>query len=215
MIHADLHVHTEYSNDSATTLEQVIEQCLKTGINCVAIADHGTIRGAVKLKSIAPFFVIIAEEIMTPYGEIMGLFLEEEIPNHTSLEEAAKRIKDQGGLLGIPHPFDRVRLSAFKKKGLKIVMPFVDIIEVYNSRSLTPGNESHAIQLANSYDTLKSAGSDAHTPSEIGNAYVKMGEFKTKDEFIQSLRHGQIIGHKSSPLVHLTSTINKFKHTRV
>jgi predicted metal-dependent phosphoesterase TrpH len=215
LIHADLHVHTEYSNDSATTLEQVIEQCIHTGINCVAIADHGTIKGAQKLKSIAPFFVIIAEEIMTPYGEVMGLFLEEEIPNHISLEETVKHIKGQGGLLCIPHPFDRVRLSAFKGKGLKKIMPSVDIVEVYNSRSLTPGNELRAVQLADSYGTLRSAGSDAHTPSEIGHAYVKMKDFGTKSEFLESLRHGQIIGRKSSPLVHLASTVNKFKHNNV
>lgn len=215
MIHADLHVHTEYSNDSATTLDQVIEQCLHSGINCVAIADHGTIKGAIKLKSMAPFSVIIAEEIMTPYGEVMGLFLEEEVPSHLSLVETIKRIKGQGGLLCIPHPFDRVRLSAFKAKGLKKIMPSVDIIEVYNARSLTPGNEVRAGQLADRYGTLKSAGSDAHTPSEIGHAYVKMQEFETKYEFIESLRHGQIVGHKSSPLVHLTSTINKFRHNNV
>jgi predicted metal-dependent phosphoesterase TrpH len=215
LIHADLHVHTEYSNDSATTLDQVIEQCLHSGINCVAIADHGTIKGAIKLKSMAPFSVIVAEEIMTPYGEVMGLFLEEEVPSHLSLEETVKRIKDQGGLLCIPHPFDRVRLSAFKTKGLKKVMSAVDIIEVYNSRSLTPGNELRANQLADRYGTLKSAGSDAHTPQEIGHAFVKMREFETKNEFIESLRQGSIVGQKSSPLVHFTSTVNKFRQNNV
>jgi predicted metal-dependent phosphoesterase TrpH len=215
LIHADLHVHTEYSNDSATTLDQVIEQCLQSGINCVAIADHGTIRGAIKLKSMAPFYVIVAEEIMTPYGEVMGLFLEEEVPNHLSLEETVKCIKDQGGLLCIPHPFDRVRLSAFKAKGLKKVMPSVDIIEVYNSRSLTPGNELRANQLADRYGTLKSAGSDAHTPQEIGHAYVKLQGFETKNEFIESLGQGRIVGRKSSPLVHFTSTVNKFRQNNV
>jgi predicted metal-dependent phosphoesterase TrpH len=177
----------------------------------VAIADHGTIQGAVKLKSIAPFQVIVAEEILTPYGEVMGMFLEEEIPSHLSLEETIERIKDQGALLSIPHPFDRVRLSAFKQKGLQKVMPYVDIIEVYNARSLSPGDQIKAQKLALEYGKLKSAGSDAHTPDEIGNAYVEMKEFLNKNEFLESLQYGEIVGHKSNPLVHLTSTLNKLK----
>ena len=211
MIRADLHVHTEYSIDSATTLDQVIERCSQKSINCVAIADHGTIQGALKLKSIAPFNVIVAEEILTPYGEVMGMFLTEEIPSHLSLEETIERIKDQDALLNIPHPFDRVRLSAFKQKGLQKVMPFVDIIEVYNARSLSPGDQIKAQKLALQYGTMKSAGSDAHTPDEIGNAYVEMKEFNNKSEFLESLKYGEITGHKSNPLVHFTSTLNKLK----
>jgi predicted metal-dependent phosphoesterase TrpH len=211
LIRADLHVHTKYSTDSATTLDQVIERCSTIGIDCVAIADHGTIQGAIKLKSISPFNVIVAEEILTPYGEVMGMFLEEEIPSNLSLEETIERIKDQGALLNIPHPFDRIRLSAFKQKGLQKVMPYVDIIEVYNARSLSPGDQIKAKKLALKYGKLKSAGSDAHTPDEIGNAYVEMKEFRNKSEFLESLQQGVIIGHKSNPLVHFTSTLNKLK----
>jgi hypothetical protein len=104
-----------------------------------------------------------------------------------------------------------MRLSAFKRKGLKKIMPFVDIIEVYNARSLTPGDGIKAQRLAYQHGKLKSAGSDAHTPMEIGNAYVEMQEFNNKTEFLEGLLHGEIVGHKSNPLVHLTSTINKFK----
>jgi predicted metal-dependent phosphoesterase TrpH len=211
LIRADLHVHTKYSIDSATTLDQVIERCSTIGIDCVAIADHGTIQGAIKLKSISPFNVIVAEEILTPYGEVMGMFLEEEIPSNLSLEETIERIKDQGALLNIPHPFDRIWLSAFKQKGLQKVMPYVDIIEVYNARSLSPGDQIKAKKLALKYEKLKSAGSDAHTPDEIGNAYVEMKEFRNKSEFLESLQQGVIIGHKSNPLVHFTSTLNKLK----
>jgi len=85
LIKADLHIHTRYSIDCLTPLEQIVERCLELGINCIAVADHNTIAGALKLSKIAPFKVIVAEEILTPVGEIMGLFLSEELTTTPSL----------------------------------------------------------------------------------------------------------------------------------
>ncbi len=96
MLKADLHIHTEYSMDCGTSLENLINRCLELGINCVAVADHGTIEGAVKLQSIAPFPVVIAEEILTPHGEIMGLFLKATIPSGLLVEEVVSEIKCLG-----------------------------------------------------------------------------------------------------------------------
>lgn len=212
MLKADLHIHTLYSMDCATSLEQVITRCLETGINCLAVADHGTITGALKIKEIAPFPIIIAEEILTPSGEIMGMFLTKEIPSRLSVEETIKRIKAQDALVCIPHPYDKLRQSAFNNgKALEQIMPFVDIIEVFNARSLMPGNRSRAQRLAQKFGKLASAGSDAHTASEIGNTYIEMPEFKDKKEFLKSLAQGRIFGRKSNPLVHLASTRNKFR----
>ncbi len=212
MLKADLHVHTLYSMDCATSLDPIIARCLEIGINCLAIADHGTIAGALKMKEIAPFSVIIAEEILTPYGEIMGMFLSDEIPSRLSVEETIKRIKAQDGLVCIPHPYDKLRMSAFNNaKALEEIMPSVDIIEVFNSRSFLPGSQARAQRLAQKFGKLVSAGSDAHTTSEIGNAYIEMSEFNSKDEFLKSLALGKIFGHKSNPLVHLSSTRNKFR----
>jgi len=211
LLKADLHVHTAYSMDCAMPLEQVIARCLEIGINCLAIADHGTIAGALRLKEMVPFPIIIAEEIMTPFGEIMGLFLSEEIPNKLSAEETIARIKAQDGLVCIPHPYDKLRLSAFKNQALETIMSQVDIIEVFNSRSLFPGNSARAWRLARKYGKLTSAGSDAHTPYEIGNAYVEMPEFNGKDEFVESLAQGRIFNHRSNPLVHLASTWARLK----
>ena len=212
MLKADLHVHTCYSIDSVTPLEQIIERCLETGINCLAIADHGTISGALKLKQMAPFPVIIAEEILTPFGEIMGMFLCEEIPSKLSAEEVIGRIRDQDGLVCIPHPYDKLRLSAFNSKALESIMPSVDIVEVFNARSLSPGSKTRAQRLVRRFGKLASAGSDAHTPNEIGNAYIEIPEFSGKDEFLKSLAQGKIVGHKSNPLVHLASTQNKLRN---
>ncbi len=211
MLKADLHIHTVYSMDCALSLETIISRCLKIGINCVAVSDHGTIAGALKLKKDASFQVIVAEEILTPYGEIMGLFLTNEIRSPLPAEEAIAQIKAQDGLVCIPHPFDQARLSAFGHEALESLIPKVDIIEVFNARSLFHGSSARAWQLAHKHGLPVSAGSDAHTASEIGNAYVEMPEFIGKDDFIESLKQGRIFGHKSSPLVHVASTWSRFK----
>jgi predicted metal-dependent phosphoesterase TrpH len=197
--------------DCNMPLEQVISRCLKKNINCLAIADHGTITGALKLTEIAPFQIIVAEEILTPHGEIMGFFLREEIPSGLSAEETVARIKAQDGLVCIPHPYDSFRLSAFNTDALEAIMPSIDIIEIYNARSLTPGSKIKAQQLAQKYNKLGSAGSDAHTPQEIGNAYIEIPEFNGKDEFLNSLARGKIVGHPANPFVHFISTRNKLK----
>ena len=96
MFKADFHIHSRFSGDSSTTLEQIIRTCQKKNINCIALTDHNEVDGALKLKEIAPFYVIVGEEILTTSGEIMGLFLTQKIPRDISIEEAIKRVKDQG-----------------------------------------------------------------------------------------------------------------------
>ena len=119
MLKADFHIHTRYSMDCNTPLDKLIERCIERGVNCVAIADHGTAEGALKLKEMAPFKIIIAEEILTPEGEIMGMFLQETIASGLSVEETLSRIKAQDGLVCIPHPFDRFRPSAMRLETLE------------------------------------------------------------------------------------------------
>ncbi len=163
------------------SLEQVISRCREVGINCIAVADHGTAEGALKMQNIAPFPVVVAEEILTPHGEIMGMFLKETIPSGLSVEQTISRIKAQGGLVCMPHPYDRLRQSALRNRVLEELAEHIDIIEVFNARSFLPGASTRARILAEKYSILKSAGSDAHTPQEIGNAYVEMPEFNGKD----------------------------------
>jgi hypothetical protein len=211
VLKADLHVHTCYSMDCCTPLNQIISRCLEIGINCVAIADHNTIAGALKLKEFAPFRVIIAEEILTPVGELMGLFLTEAIPKGLSPEETIARIKSQGGLVGIPHPFGRWPLRNSNKLTAEEVLSQVDIIEVFNSRTPFPNSSSKAWKLVTEYGKAASAGSDAHTVGEIGRAYVEMPEFNGPDDFINCLSQGKIFGHRSSPLIHFASTWAKIR----
>jgi hypothetical protein len=212
LLKADFHIHTEYSMDCNTPLEKVLNRCLEIGINCIAVADHGTIEGALKLKDIAPFMVIVAEEIDTPHGEIMGMFLTEGIPSGLSVEQTLARIRTQGGLVCIPHPFDTFRQSALDGRIIETIIDQIDVIEVFNARSPLQRDSTKANLFAEKYGIRKSAGSDAHTVSEIGNAYVEMSEFSGRDDFLQVLEKGKIMGHRTNPVVHFASVWARLKN---
>jgi predicted metal-dependent phosphoesterase TrpH len=186
-------------------LEKIVERCLKLGINCIAVADHNTIAGALKLREIAPFKVIVAEEILTPAGEIMGLFLSKEVSPGLSPQETISRIRSQGGLVAIPHPFGRSLPWNANMLTSTEVLSLVDIIETFNSRTPFSNSIARAGKLAKERGKVASAGSDAHTLSEIGRAYVEMPEFEGPDDFLNSLAQGKIFGQKSSYLAHFAS----------
>jgi len=205
VLKADLHIHTEYSMDCDMPVEKIIARCLKVGINCIAIADHGTIEGALKMQEIAPFPVIIAEEILTPHGEIMGVFLKEGIPSGLSIEQTIARIKTQDGLVCLPHPFDSLRGLRLDSGRLEELVKEIDIVEVFNARSPFPWSSTRARAFAEKHGIVKSAGSDAHTTIEIGNACVEMPEFEDKDDFLEALAEGKISGNMTNPLVHFRS----------
>jgi predicted metal-dependent phosphoesterase TrpH len=193
------------------SLEQIIARCLEVGINCLGIADHNTIAGAKKMKEIAPFSIIVGEEILTLDGEVIGFFLSHEIPSKLSTKETVAQIKAQNGLVCIPHPYDRLRMSVFRDQVFDDIMNDIDIIEAFNARSLSAGSSTRSRQLARKYGKAASAGSDAHTLPEIGNAYVEMPDFNGKEEFLASLGKGKISGNKSNPTAHFISTWNRLK----
>jgi predicted metal-dependent phosphoesterase TrpH len=195
--------------DSSTTLDQVIKECQKKNINCIAIADHGAIEGALKMRSLAPFQVIVAEEVLTTQGEIMGMFLKELVPSGLSMEESIRRIKDQGGLLCTPHPFDKFRGSALNKEVMEQIREQIDVVEIFNARNPLLKSSDMAKEFARAHGLPGSAGSDAHAPGEIGNAYLEMPEFKNKEDFIQSLKQAKVCGHKAGLLCHFNSMWSK------
>ncbi len=186
-------------------------RCLELGINCIAVADHNTIAGALKLREIAPFKIIIAEEILTPAGEIMGLFLNEAVSKGLSPQETISKIRSQGGLVAIPHPFGRSWPWNNSILTSTEILSQVDIIETFNSRTPFSNSIARAWQLAKEQRKVASAGSDAHTLSEIGRSYVEMPEFDGSDEFLNSLSQGKIFGRKSSYLAHFASTWAKVR----
>jgi len=211
LLKADLHIHTKYSMDCNTPLKEIISRCKEVGINCIAVADHGTIEGALKMQSIASFKVIVAEEILTPHGEIMGMFLKEGIPSGLSVEETISRIRAQDALICIPHPFDTLRQSALGDSVIEKIAEQIDVVEVFNARTLLYRYSTKALAFAEKYGIPGSAGSDAHTPNEIGNAYIEMDEFNGKDDFIQALARGKICGHRTSLLTHFGSAWARLK----
>ena len=211
MLKADFHVHTKYSPDCNTPLPKIVSRCLNIGINCIAIADHGTIKGALKMRELAPFTVIVAEEILTTHGEIMGMFLQEEIPSGLSVEQTIERIRAQNGLICIPHPFDRLRYSALDGDIVEELAEQIDVIEVFNARSLLASHANKARLFAQKYGIRQSAGSDAHTAGEIGNAYVEMPEFKGRDDFLPALAKGKVVGHRTNPIIHFASIWSRLK----
>jgi len=211
LLKADFHIHTEYSSDCNTPLERIVRRCLKLGINCIAISDHGTAEGALRMQELAPFRVIVAEEILTPQGEIMGLFLKETIPSGLSVEQTIARIRAQGGLVNIPHPFAVLRGFGQDGRELEALADQIDAVEVFNAREPFRQPFARARAFAQKYGLPATAGSDAHTTGEIGHAYVEMPEFNGRDDFLQALKAGRIIGHRTSPLVHFVSGWERLK----
>ncbi len=211
LLKADFHIHTRYSMDCTTHLEEIISRCLETGINCIAVTDHDAIEGAFEMQRLAPFTVIIGEEILTPQGEIIGMFLKEKIPTALPIEEAASRIRAQGGLVCLPHPFDGLRGLKINRQRLEALAAQIDMLEVFNARSPLLRYSNKARDFARKFGIPGTAGSDAHSPAEIGNTYVEMPEFKGRDDFLQALQQGKAHGHRASPFVHLNSTRAKLK----
>ncbi len=213
MIKVDLHVHTFHSMDASTTFEQLLDRCNQVGLGAIAIADHGTVEGALAFQKIAPFPVIVAEEVLTPYGEIMGMFLKETIPSGISVDDTIIAIREQGGLVCIPHPFDPLRSSALDSKVTEALAEKgqIDILEVLNARIILEAGVRKADKFARKYNLLRGAGSDAHTPEELGNAWLEMPPFRTKEEFLEALKVAEIRGRRNSPLVHLHSTAKRLK----
>ena len=194
----DLHLHTCYSPDSKSSLGDIIDRCRELGMGCVAVTDHNTIEGALRMKDISPLPVIVGEEVMSTAGEIIGYFLNEEIPRGLTPIEVMTRIKDQGGLVCLPHPFDGLGRHPLKAADRQSLLSQIDIIEVFNARSIRNNFSRQALLFAEEHGFLQSAGSDAHSVSEIGNAYVQMAEFNGPEEFKTALAQGQIFGRRNS-----------------
>lgn len=210
--HCDLHIHTQFSKDSLMEPNLILKTAVKRGINCIAITDHNEIDGAYRVKSISKNYnicVIIGEEIKTSEGEIIGYFLQKKIPQGLSPEETVMKIKKQGALVAIPHPFDRLRKSRLKTSALLRILPYVDIIEAFNGRTHYPDDNKRALTFARKNKKLKSAGSDSHTSLEIGSTFVTIPPFVSKDNFKESLRQGNITGRKNPDYVHIFSTLIK------
>jgi predicted metal-dependent phosphoesterase TrpH len=206
----DLHVHTCASHDALTRPADVVRWAQRRGIG-VAITDHNTTEVARHLRDTAPIPVIVGEEIRTTCGEIIGLFLARTIPPDLSPQETIARIRDQGGIVYLPHPLDRVRRhSALDHATLQEIVEQIDAVEVLNARVTFAADNCRAADLARAHGLLCGAGSDAHMGCEIGRAYVELPDsldkaLSDRTRFLASLSMGQVRGRISPPWVHLGS----------
>ncbi|MBI2165860.1 MAG: PHP domain-containing protein [Chloroflexi bacterium] len=212
MLRVDLHIHTSFSPDSLIGLQGLVRRCLETGLTCIAVTDHNTIQGALALSRTAPFKVIVGEEIKTSGGELVGLFLKEEVPRGLTPLETIRRVKEQGGLVSIPHPFDVLRRSVIRRDALEEVLPLIDIIEVFNARNIFRASNSRAMQLAEVRGLVKAAVSDAHSTRELGRTYMEMPDLEIDPAlFKAALAEARLVTRPSGALAHFLSTYAKLR----
>ena len=211
MMKVELHCHTCVSKDCLMSYEAIIRQVRARGLDALAITDHNRIEGAFELAARAPFPVIISEEIRSSEGEIIGHFLREFIPPGLTPEETIERIRAQGGLVNIPHPFDSIRKSVIKRETLYRVGPLVDMIEVLNARVIRRRENDLALAYAQQLGKPAVAGSDAHIPYEIGTAYIEIEPFTDAETFQHNLARATWHGKVGPIWTHGVSTWAKWR----
>jgi len=215
-ISIDLHVHTRYSRCSSLSPERIEPIALQRGIDVVAITDHNTMQGARAVAFCSSRIkVIVGEEIRTTQGELIGYFLNEEIPAGLSPQETIAEIRRQGGLVSVPHPFDRLRSSRLQPDALSEIINWIDMLETFNARDIFTRRDERLIVRALEAGVVPVAGSDAHFGIEIGRARVIMQPFSTPQEFLENLRGAATMTHKSPLWVHgATKLLRLYKKMR-
>ena len=201
LIDVDLHMHTDHSYDCATPVEVLLAEARERGLGAIAVTDHNEISGALEARAKAhQIKVIVAEEVKTAeQGEVIGLFIDEKIPRGMTLQETIAEIKRQGGLVYVPHPFDRMH-SVPDYEHLLGVIDDVDAIEVFNPRIAISEFNEEAVRFAAKYRIPGGAGSDAHVPQGLGSVRIRMRDFDGPEEFLEALRDADIIRNPASLL---------------
>jgi hypothetical protein len=195
LIDVDLHMHTDHSGDCETPVEVLLATAKEVGLGAIAVTDHNEISGALEAREkagAAGVKVIVGEEVKTAsQGEVIGLFIEEKIPRGMTLEQTVAEIKRQGGLVYVPHPFDRMH-AVPDYEHLLPVLDDVDAIEVFNPRVAIGSFNEEAVRFAAKYRIAAGAGSDSHVAQGLGSVRIGMRDFDGPKEFLQSLRDAEI-----------------------
>lgn len=203
LIDVDLHMHTDHSYDCETPVEVLLGTARERGLHTIAVTDHNEISGALEAQAKASRFgvnVIVGEEVKTAsQGEVIGLFIEELIPKGLTLAETVAEIKRQGGLVYVPHPFDRMH-SVPDYEHLLTVLADVDALEVFNARVAINAFNEEAARFAAKYRIPAGAGSDSHVAQGLGSVRIRMRDFNGPDEFLESLREADILTKPTSLL---------------
>ena len=200
-IAVDLHTHTSWSHDCSVPAADLLDVAEEIGLGAIAVTDHNVFGGAQEAAGLArgrALTVIPGEEMKTKgQGEVIGLFLREEIPRGLSFEDTIAAVRAQGALVFLPHPFDR-RHAIPDPVTLHRHLAEIDVLEVYNARLLKETYNDEALRFARKYNLLQGAGSDAHVLPGLGTGAVRMREFRTPEEFLISLRTAEILRRPKS-----------------
>jgi predicted metal-dependent phosphoesterase TrpH len=195
-VRIDLHLHSRYSHDGRSTLEELIERCAECGLERIALTDHNTVEGALALAQIAPELAIVGEEAKTREGEVIGLFITRRLPPYMRAEDVMDMIHEMGGLTYVPHPLDRHR-SNFSAERIAELAGRIDIIETYNAWC-EPAENQAAARLAKELEKVSATGSDAHAASELGRSWMEIEDYTTPQDFLEKLRSARHVITTSS-----------------
>jgi predicted metal-dependent phosphoesterase TrpH len=194
-VRIDCHLHTTASGDSVLTVEELADRARQAGLDAVCVTDHNVTQAAVEAAGLdLGFRVIVGEEVRTPDGDVIGLFLTERIPYVLPLAEVIALIRGQGGLVYVPHPFDPGRSSLGRVLPELCVAGAVDVIEVFNAKTQDPALNDRAAALAREFSLPGGAGSDAHDAPGVGAAYLDMPDFDGPAGFLAGLADARITG---------------------
>jgi predicted metal-dependent phosphoesterase TrpH len=196
LIEVDLHMHTDHSGDCATPVEVLLQTARDRGLGAIAITDHNEVSGALEAREIAAEMddieVIVAEEVKTAeQGEVIGLFIEEKIPKGLTMAETIAAIREQNGLVYVPHPFDRFH-SVPDYEHLLDIVEEIDILEVFNPRVAVTAFNEEAERFARKYRIVPGAGSDSHVAQGLGSVRVRIHDFEGPAEFLEAMRDADI-----------------------
>ncbi len=194
-VRVDCHLHTVASGDAVLTLEQLAVRARESGLDVVCVTDHNETSAAFAAAGRdLGVRIVVGEEIRTPDGDLIGLFLTERIPYVLPVAEVVARIRAQGGLVYVPHPFDLARSSLGEVLPGLCEQGDVDVVEVFNAKIADQALNDQAAALAAAYSLPGGAGSDAHDAAGVGAAYLEMPAFDGPAGFLAALPHARITG---------------------
>lgn len=211
MVRIELHIHTRFSKDSLLPLWVLYLVCKLKEIDCIAITDHNEIAGALKFqRRFKHMAVIVGEEISSCEGELIGLFLKEQIPAGMTAKETIAEIKSQGGLVYLPHPSDKMREKTVLPEPLFLSLcKDISVVESFNGRTLNKLDIQNQKRIANELvHSVPVAGSDAHTAFELGRTYMRADSIpRNCDDFLGEMMRAEMI---ASPCIRSAHIATKF-----
>jgi len=202
----EFHCHTIHSRDSSNRIPDLIAAARARGIDRLAITDHNTIAGALEAQALAPDLIIVGEEILTHQGELLAYFLTEEVPARLSADATLERLRAQNAFIAVPHPFDRHR-HGWALPDLLRILPQVDAIEVFNSRSFRHALNDKALAFARDQGMPAIAGSDAHGLLELGFARTLLPPFADADGLRRVVGQSVIQARRLSGWAHIKANL--------